>query len=138
MVAMYQTLNIQLLSTLKNEPQFHVELSLASQRRGLVYIDRAARLIPSLRFDVDDDDKNEFSDAAAYKAHFEERFSELKKSMARNGRLKQVGDGISGSFLKLFASAFSMVLLAFNDGSGGENLRDAGIHVRVKPCEATI
>ena len=102
-----------------------VVLALFANRRVLVYIHRAPI---QLRFDS-------FSDAAAYKKHFEERFVELKKSMAQNGRLKQVTNGgFPGSLLKLFASAFSIMLTAFNDGSEGRHLREAGMDVR-KICK---
>ena len=113
-----------------------VVLALFANRRVLVYTRRAAKQLRSLRFDNgDDDDKDSFSDAAAYKKHFEERFVELKKSMAQNGRLKQVTNGgFPGSLLKLFASAFSIMLTAFNDGSEGRNLREAGMDVR-KICK---
>ena len=102
-----------------------------------MYIDRAAKKKSrSLRFDVDDDDKDKFTDAAAYKGHFEKRLVELRKSMARNGRLKQAVDGrFPGSLLKLFASAFSIMLTAFNDGSEGRNLRQAGMNVRLEPAK---
>ena len=113
-----------------------VVLALFANRRVLVYTHRAAKQLRSLRFDNGDgDDKDSFSDAAAYKKHFEERFVELKKSMAQNGRLKQATDGgFPGSLLKLFASAFSIMLTAFNDGSEGRNLREAGMNVR-KNCK---
>ena len=101
-----------------------------------MYIDRAAKKPRSLRFDVDDDDKDKFTDAAAYKGHFEKRLVELRKGMARNGRLKQAVDGgFPGSLLKLFASAFSIMLTAFNDGSEGRNLRQAGMNVRLEPAK---
>ena len=112
-----------------------VVLALFANRRVLVYAHRSAKRLRLLRFDVDGDDKDSFSDAAAYKKHFEERFVELKKSMAQNGRLKQVTNGgFPGSLLKLFASAFSIMLTAFNDGSEGRNLREAGMNVR-KICK---
>ena len=124
----------------KLEHNFHSFIFLACcfvrQRRVLVYIDRAAKKPRSLRFDVDDDDKDKFTDAAAYKGHFEKRLVELRKSMARNGRLKQAVDGrFPGSLLKLFASAFSIMLTAFNDGSEGRNLRQAGMNVRLEPAK---
>ena len=124
----------------KLEHNFHSFIFLACcfvrQRRVLVYIDRAAKKPRSLRFDVDDDDKDKFTDAAAYKGHFEKRLVELRKSMAPNGRLKQaVEGGFPGSLLKLFASAFSIMLTAFNDGSEGRNLRQAGMNVRLEPAK---
>ena len=124
----------------KLEHNFHSFIFLACcfvrQRRVLVYIDRAAKKPRSLRFDVDDDDKDKFTDAAAYKGHFEKRLVELRKGMARNGRLKQAVDGrFPGSLLKLFASAFSIMLTAFNDGSEGRNLRQAGMNVRLEPAK---
>ena len=48
-----------------------------------MYIDRAAKKPRSLRFDVDDDDKDKFTDAAAYKGHFEKRLVELRKSSSK-------------------------------------------------------
>ena len=96
-------------------------------------------MLPSLtRLPLDDDDKDGLTNAAAYKDHFEERYSELKKSMARNGRLTQTTGGFPGSFLKLFASAFSIMLTAFDDGSEGQKLREAGMNVSVKTQEKHI
>ena len=99
---------------------------------------RASKVLPSLHFDTCEDDEAGLTNAAAYKDHFEKRYSELKKSMARNGRLTQTTGGFPGSFLKLFASAFSIMLTAFDDGSEGQKLWEAGMNVGVKIQEKHI